>query len=256
VSAIPTGSAAQPSAESILNAPAGGTGQISEVGPLQSAWNNFTGGINSLGNALNSPTGKVLSTGVAAAGLLKSLTANNNIKGLSGLNSLAGELGALVPQNAAAATGVANQAQGQSAVLENYLTTGTLPPAIQASLDQATNSAIVNLKASYAQRGMSADPASNSELAAGITEIQQNAIINGGSLAATLYGTGVNQEQLASQIYTNLFGTGASGAASAGSAVVNAQTGINNGVVNSVGQLASALGGGSKINVGGTTVTN
>jgi hypothetical protein len=201
-----------------LNAPSGGTGQIVEDSALKTGWDNFT---DKLGNVLNSPAAKVLGVGVSGAGLLKSLLSENNIKGLNAENSLAG------------------QAQQQSAVLENYLTTGTLPPGAQAALDQATNSAITNLKASYAARGMPSDPADNTQLAAGIAQIQQNAVIGSGTLAANLYGQGVSQEQLAASLYNNIVSTNSS---------------LNTGVVNSIGQLASSLGGGTRIQIGGTSI--
>lgn len=267
VSAFDTGNA--------LGAGAGGA-PLSVGQQVSNFFSPVTDAAKSAGDFLTSPTGKLLSAGVSGVGLARNLMTPNNIPGESQLQSLATQLGqqgaaleqqgaGLVTPNAAAASQVAGQATGQAATLENYLTSGTLPPAVQTALDQATNSAITDLKASYAARGESADPNSNSELAAGIASLQQNAIISGGTLAASLYSQGVGLDQLASGIYTNLVGAG-TGAAQAGvgatqtgvgaqESVVATNTAQNTAVNNSIANLSAALGGGSHAIVNGNTIS-
>lgn len=253
--------------------PAGGASASSSGGGL---WNTIKGGVNDIGSAINSPTGKVASTALSLGNLGKSLlTANqpNPIPGMSQLQQIANQLGAsgqnltstgqgLIAPNATAATGVANRATGQAATLENYLNTGTLPPAVQASLDQATNDAITGIKAQYAARGM--PPGSSSEIQ-DINGVKQRAVIQGGTLAASLYSQGVSLDQMAAGIYENLTSTGgnligagtsATGASAAATeSLVNTNTALNTGLNNSIANLSSALGGGSKVIVNGQTVT-
>lgn len=218
------------------------------------------GAVSGAGALLNSPTGKLLSAGASGVGLLRSLTsaANPNpIPGEAQLQQLATQLGQtganLVQTNAPAAEAVAGGALAQSQTLENYLTTGTLPAPVQDALNRATQSAITEVKARYASRGM---PPGSSAEQQDIASLRQNAVVNGGSLAASLYSQGVSQEQLAAQIFGGLVGQGTS-AASAGAgaqeSVVGTNTAINNGVNSAIASLASSLGGGHAI-VSGNTV--
>lgn len=230
--------------------------------PIGSAWDAASSGLKSVGDAINSPTGKLLSTGVAGAGLLKNLSTAPNIPGTAQLAQLAQQLGArqqelaktgqdLVTSTAPQATAAAGAATDQASTLKNYLNTGTLPPAVQASLDRATQDAIGAIKSQYAARG--APPGSSSEVA-DIANLKQQAVIKGGTLAAQLYSQGVSQDQLAAQIYSNLLsagggltGAGTSAASAAGSALSN-QIGIgtaqNNAVNQAIANLTAALGGG------------
>lgn len=229
--------------------------------PAGGFFSPVTDAIKGAGDFLASPTGKLVGAGVSGLGLARNLLTAPNIQGSSQLQQLATQLGqegaSLVPANAGAAQSVAGQATAQAATLENYLNTGTLPPQIQASLDQATNSAIQNLKASYAAKGESADPNQNTQLAAGIASIQQNAVIQGGTLAASLYSQGVTLDQLASQIYGNLVSAGTGATASAVGAqqgIVANNTATNTGLNTSIANLSSALGGGNHAIINGSTV--
>lgn len=259
-------------------------------GLLSQGWDAISGGINDVGTALNSPAGKVLSTGVAGLGLVNSLASAqkpNPIPGMAQLQAIADSLGAsgkslnqtgqniaglgtgLIAPNTAASTGVAEHATSQASTLENYLNTGSLPPAVQASLDQATQSAITGIKAQFAARGM--PPGSSAEQQE-IAAVRQNAVIQGGTLAAQLYSQGVGLDQLAASIYQNLTGTGAglvgtgvsaqgagtsaqAAAAGATESLVGTNTALNTGVNNAIANLASALGGGNRAIVNGNTVT-
>lgn len=239
-----------------------GTDATGQPGWLGRQWNSFTGGVNDVGTFLNSPTGKVISTGVSGLGLVNSLMQANTpnpIPGQAQLQATANALGqtgtSLIAPNATAASGVAGQAQDQSRTLENYLNTGTLPPAVQASLDRATQSAITDIKAKYAAKGMPPDSSAEQQ---DIAAVQQSSVIQGGTLAAQLYSQGVSQEQLAGQIYQGLVGAGTS-AAAAGlggqESIVATNTALNTGVNNAIANLSSALGGGSRAIINGNTVT-
>lgn len=202
------------------------------------------------------------STGISALGLGRSLLSAENpnpIPGMAQLSQLAGELGTtgtgLINQNAGAAGGVAGNAISQANVLENYLNTGTLPPAIQASLDQATKDGITNIRAQYAARGE--PPGSTSEQQE-VEALQQRAVIQGGTLAAQLYSQGVSLDTLASNIYTSLTGTGrqlVGAGAGAQESLINTGVALNTGVNNAIANLSSALGGGSRAIINGQTVT-
>ncbi len=198
--------------------------------------------------------------GLSTLGLGRSLlTANtpNPIPGQAQLAQIASELGqnaSLIAPNAAAATNLAGHATDQAKTLENYLNTGTLPPALQASLDRATQSAITNIKAKYAAKGMPPDSSAEQQ---DIASVEQSSVINGGSLAASLFSQGVTLDQLASQIYGQLVGAGtnaASAAAGATESGVATNLALNTGVNNAISNLASALGGGSHVIVNGQTV--
>ncbi len=220
------------------------------------------GAIKDAGNFLNSGSGKLISSGISGIGLAKNLLTPPNlptinlgsIPGVSDLQGVASSLGG----NVANAGSVAAQAQGQGQVLESYLTTGTLPPAIQASLDQATHDAELKIKASYAQRGM--PPGSSSEIA-DINALKQNAAVQGGNLAASLFDKGIGLDQLSAQIYNQLVGASSNAAgtltqAGVGTATTNANliTNENNALNQSIANLSSALGGGTRIINAGTAL--
>lgn len=201
-------------------------------------------------------------TALSALGLGRSALASQNpnpIPGMSSLSTLANQLGStgagLIGPNATAAGGVANNATSQARVLEDYLTSGTLPPAIQASLDQATQDGITNIRAQYAARGM--PPGSSAEVQE-TNALKQRAVIQGGTLAAQLFSQGVSLDQLAAQIYSGLVNTGGSltsAGAGAQESLINTGVALNTGVNNSIANLSSALGGGSRAIINGNTVT-
>ena len=229
---------------------------------VSSFFSPVTNAINQAGSVVSGPTGRLLSTGVTGLALTRDLMNQGSIPGENQLSSLATQLGAegagLIGPAATNASAAAGAATAQAATLENYLTTGTLPPALQASLNQATASAVEAAKSRAAQNGVSADPSQNAALASEIAGIQQNSIIQGGSLAATLYSQGLNEQQVASQIYTNLVGAGTSTAGLGVGAQENVvQTNIaqNNQLNNAIANLSTALGGGNRIVTNSGTVT-
>lgn len=220
------------------------------------------GAVNRVGNFIEDNPLKTASVALTGAGLANSLFNSSNTASIAGLSDLAsyakalGQTGtSLIASGSSAASDVASNATSQAKTLENYLTTGTLPTAVQASLDRATNSAITNIKAKYASKGM--PPNSTPEMQE-IASLKQSSVIQGGSLAATLYDKGVSLDQLAGQIYTSLTSSGASatGAAISGTkALVDTNVSLNNATNNAIANLSAALGGGRVNNSINNTTT-
>jgi hypothetical protein len=86
----------------------------------------------------------------------------------------------------------------QGGQLQQYLQSGTLPPGLQASLDQAQQSAAASIRSQYAARGMSGSSAEAQDLA----NLQQTIASQGASMALNLLNTGVSETQLSSQLYS------------------------------------------------------
>jgi hypothetical protein len=176
--------------------------------------------LDQAGSWLSSPTGKLAGVGVAGLGLAKNLLSSNTIPGESNIQSLA------------------SSSQTQGALLQQYLQNGTLPPAVQTSVNAATQDGITAIKAKYAQMGVA--PNSQAEVQ-DIARLQQNAVIQGATLADQLLQQGISESQLSGQLYNDL---------------VTTNTAQNNQTNSAIGNLASALaGGGTKIQIGGTTTT-
>lgn len=226
IGAVPvTGDATPTGLIDVPPAPPGGVGAVdpatgnviqpsalSQIGDAASnTWDKISG-------VVNSPTGKTLGVGLAGIGLAKDLLAPSTPKGL----------------NAIASEASAAQAQGQ--VLQNYLATGTLPPAVQTSINAATKNGITAIKAKYASMGVA--PGSSAEVN-DINQLQQNAVIQGATLADQLLQQGISETQLSAQLYNDLVST---------NTAQNTQTG------SAISSLASALaGGGNTIKIQGAT---
>jgi hypothetical protein len=97
-------------------------------------------------------------------------------------------------------TGVANEALAKGNQLQNYATSGTLPPGQQAALDSAINATIAGIRGKYAQVGQSGSSAEMQEVSAA----RERAVAMGGNIAAQLSAQGLSETQLASGIYEQL----------------------------------------------------
>ena len=169
--------------------------------------------LDKIGTALGGTTAKTVGEAVSGLGLAKNLmTANkpNPIPGMSNIQQIA--------QTSAT--------QGQT--LQQYLTTGTLPPAIQASVDRATQDGITALRSKYASMGVA--PNSSAEISE-INSLKQEAVVKGASLADQLYQQGTSQTTLAADLYKELVG---------------ANTKLTDQTNSAIGNLASALAGGGR----------
>lgn len=94
----------------------------------------------------------------------------------------------------------ANTLQGNSAQMEAYLATGTLPAGVQNSISSASQSAKASIRSQYASRGMSGSSSEAADLAA----VDQHASSQGATIALQLLNTGVSEAGLADQIYGQL----------------------------------------------------
>lgn len=179
---------------------ASAAGNTPSAGWLSSVGNTVGGAWDSVTGALGSPGAKALGVGAAGLGLVKDLLAPSTPKGL---NAIAGE--------AAAAN-----TQGQ--ILQNYLTTGTLPPAVQTSINAATQSGITAIKAKYAQMGVA--PGSGGEVQ-DIANLRQNAVVQGAQLADQLLQQGITETQLSGALYNDLVSVNTKQNEQTGSAIAN-----------------------------------
>ena len=178
---------------------------------------NATGGFNAFDAAAGAGTSAAPAAGGTSLtdlvtnplGSLKDL-ASAPLKNPLGTVVAAGGLGYDVlkgQQQSAAVKNLEGQAaaQGaQGAQLASYLSSGTLPPGLQAGLDQATASAIASAKANAAANGQSTDPTKNTVLAQQIQAIQEAATASSGQIAETLLQAGVSESGLADNLYTTL----------------------------------------------------
>ena len=187
------------------------TNAISPVtGPVGSA-------IKTAGDIASSPLAKVAGIGLTGVQLMNAMNAKNQqIPGMAQQNTIA-----------------SNAAQ-QGTALSGYLTSGTLPPGVQTSIDKATHDAITAVKAKYASMGV--PPGSTMEQQQ-ISSIQQNAVTQGVQIAEGLLNSGTNLTNLSAQVYASLVGE---------------NTAQNNQVNQAVANLSTALAGGNKITIGGT----
>jgi hypothetical protein len=89
-------------------------------------------------------------------------------------------------------------AQGNQ--LQSYLSSGQLPPGMQAQINSATQAAQASVRQQYANRGMSGSSAEAQDL----QNVQEQASANAGNMAIQLFQQGMNESQLGSEIYNNL----------------------------------------------------
>ena len=178
-------------------------------GAANSAWHGAGSAIDSLGSIVASPTGKLVGAGVTGVGLVENLMRSRQT--LPGMG-----------QQGSIAAGAAQQ----GTLLSSYLTSGTLPPGVQSSINQALNSAITTIRSRHAAAGTSGSSTEQQEIAAA----QQNAVTNGVNIADQLLSAGSNLTSLSAQVYQ---------------ALVTENQALNTGVNQAVGNLAYVLGGGT-----------
>jgi hypothetical protein len=195
----------------VLGAPATPSGGI--IGAAGSGSPDF---LTQAGNFLGSPTGKLAGAGASALGLGYNLLKGDTIPGLSNIENLA------------------KSSAAQGSILQGYLQNGTLPPAVQASINAATQSGATAIKAKYA--GMGVAPGSSAEVE-DIARLNQQAVIQGATLADQLLQQGISETNLSGELYGQL---------------VQANTALNQQTGSAISSLASALAGGGKvIQIGG-----
>ena len=94
----------------------------------------------------------------------------------------------------------AGQLSQQSQQLESYLQTGTLPPGVGASLNQASAAAKAAIRSQYASMGMTGSSGESEALA----NVDQTTASQGANIAMQLLNTGIQESQLSASIYEQL----------------------------------------------------
>jgi hypothetical protein len=156
--------------------------------------------------------GKGLGVAAAGAGLGMNLLRGNQMDpNQQKLQDLAGQLGQ----------------QGQ--VLESYLKTGKLPPALQAQLDQAKQSEKARIIAGAAARGLPTDPRMNSALAQELNNVDTNAIAAMAEVQVNMLNTGLKETGMSMELYQML---------------TKLDMQQNEDLMKSISTFAAALGGG------------
>lgn len=125
-------------------------------------------------------------------------------------------------------------------VLRQYLTTGTLPAGMQASVDAATKAAKASIIQRHAARGLPTDPSKNSALQQELAQLEQNAIITGATLGDKLMTQGISASGISSQLYQ---------------AIMNLDRDRSKQTSQAIANFAAALGGGGGGNTTKGTLT-
>lgn len=160
-----------------------------------------TGGLdpNVLKSSQGAGTGTSIDTAMADPSLrniLKAAGSNANILlpaaglGYQALTATKAPEGLDAIRASAAQTG----AQGQ--VMQKYLETGTLPPGLQAGLDQAREAAKASIRSRYANL-----PGQSSAMEQELANADQTAAAQGGQLAIQLFSQGMSESQVSNQLY-------------------------------------------------------
>lgn len=97
---------------------------------------------------------------------------------------------------------IAGKLNTQGEAMQNYLSTGTLPPGLQASINQASEAAKATIRSQYASRGMSGSSAEQQDL----QSVDQRAQAQGAQTALQLLQTGINETGMAANLYNTMLG--------------------------------------------------
>lgn len=183
-----------------------GPSVASPSSPTASSGSNFIShpSLSSFGNMLASNPAAVIGAGGLAASALEG---GKMAKGQRQIQQEAGQLGQ----------------QGQQ--LQNYLNTGTLPPGVQSSINQAAEAQKASIRSRYAQMGGSGSSSMEQELAA-VDSWSQG---QGASTALKLLDTGINESGLASQLYQQIANTALSQDQELGTAIGRFASSLNSG---------------------------
>ena len=154
-------------------------------------------GLKTGGDALSSNANWLAPAALIGYQGLKANAGLSGVPGYGALSSTAAQLGA----------------QGQQ--LQNYLTSGTLPPGVQQSLTQAGSAAKAAIRSQYASHGMSGSSAEQADLAA----VDQKIVTNGVGIATTLLTQGVSESNLSAQLYNKILSANLQNDAALGTAL-------------------------------------
>ncbi len=185
---------------------------------------------NSLSKFLSDPSfanaGNVITSNpqqaLSAAGLVgnAALSAGKNLKGYNQLKDIAG------------------QEQSQGKQLEQYLQTGTLPPGVQSSLNEAAESAKASVRSRYAQMGMSGSSSEANDLA----KVDQQIASQGANIATQLLQTGIQESNLASGLYDQIMKQSFTSDQALGGAIQNFASSLVGGGTHNPGEITLRVG--------------
>jgi hypothetical protein len=207
--------------------PAGGAGSSSISDLLGKGGNMITDAVS------KNPLGTLLGAGGLGYNIYQGQKNTANIKSLTA--------------DANTATANSNQMVASGEALQQYLTSGTLPPAYQTQVDNAIKDAKTSAISNAAQQGQNTDPTQNTALAATLAKIDAS--------RATM------QTQVASQLFSSGQGLINSGMSAAGlsgqlfQALVQNDTTQAANTGKAIATLAAALNGKTNASIGGTSIT-
>jgi len=186
----------------------------------------------STGGVIDLTTPAAQAGGEGLLGQAGSYLAKNPTSVLSALGLAANMLkGNQMPKYSGQLSAEAAQLQAQGAQLQGYLTSGTLPPGVGASLSAAHDSVAATIRSQYAARGMSGSSAEMQDL----NNLAQTTVTQGAQIASNLLQTGVSEQQFASGLYQNLMAT----SMQQDTNMSNAIAGFTNAMANSAARTAA-----------------
>jgi hypothetical protein len=191
--------------------PATGQNITTGIGPngqLIAEPSNSSSWTSSIAKTLGIPQSSILPAGVAGIGLAKDLLTPSTLKGESQL------------------TGEAATLAQQSATMQNYLNTGTLPPGVQTAINNATQGAAAAIRAKYASQGLSGSSMEQQE----INQLQLNAASSGAQVAIQLYDSGLQDANISQEIYKTLLSTDVNQQQQTGQAIANVAAALSGGI--------------------------
>jgi hypothetical protein len=177
----------------------------------------LTGAASKAGSYLATPQGALQAAGIGVAGA-----------GL-GYEFLKGQQ---PPPYGPQLNQTAQQLGQEGQVLQSYLQSGTLPPALQAQLNEATAAAKARAVSNAAANGLPTDPSQNTQLASEFAQIDTNAVASMGGVQTALLQQGLAATGVSSGIYESLN---------------QIQTEQNQQLMQAIANMAAALSGGPKI---------
>ena len=176
--------------------------------------------------ATSSLTKNPLGIASAAFGLGKNILGGS--KGSPELDALRNQAGAL--------GGQAGQLNAQGQQLASYLQSGTLPPGLQTSVDQAAKAYKARIIQNHAKNGMSTDPRQNSALSAELAQADINAVMMTAKIGQDLLASGtqflnmgMQAQGLSSKIYEGLIRLDREQSKATGVAIANFASALSGG---------------------------
>ena len=197
-------------------ASSGGAPSASGLVPQASAGGGIAGGAGPNSAAPAAPQ-------AAKGGLFKDFSLRDALA-VGGLGLSATKAQAKLPGEVPL-TNTAENLGTQGTQLTNYLTAGTLPPGLQAGIDQAKEAAKATIRSQFAGIGMSGQPAEAQALA----QAEMAAQTQGAQTAVALLNSGLQASQMSAELYNMILQNSLNQDRELGSAVSNFATAMAGG---------------------------